>query len=93
MSKGKKAARATPKRVNGPKRRGQNGKSAISASKRADLNGVFRADVVSTRIKATQELSNRPSPQLRPGEAGDNRSFKVSTKGLGANEFLQGLSS
>ena len=37
------------KRVNRPKRRGQNGKSAISASKRADLNGVFRADVVGTR--------------------------------------------
>ena len=48
-----KDSRATTKRVNGPKRRGQNGKSAISASKRADLNGVFRADVVSTRISPT----------------------------------------
>jgi hypothetical protein len=44
-----KALRATTKRVNGPKRRGQNGISAISASKRADFNGGFRADVVSTR--------------------------------------------
>src|ERR1700736_2983845 len=39
------------KRVTGPKRRGENGKSAISASKRADLNGGFRADVVSTRYR------------------------------------------
>ena len=38
---------------NGPKRRGQNGKSAISASKCADLNGGFRADVVSTRSGGT----------------------------------------
>jgi hypothetical protein len=45
-----KASRATTKRVNGPKRRGQNGKSAVSASKRADLNGGFRADVVSSEL-------------------------------------------
>src|SRR5258708_39493083 len=41
----RKASRATPKRVNEPKRRGQNRKTAIPASKRADLNGGFRGTV------------------------------------------------
>src|SRR5271157_438323 len=42
---------SSPKRPHEQQRSGQNGKSTISASKRADLNGVFRADVVSTRSK------------------------------------------
>jgi hypothetical protein len=37
----------------------QNGKSRISASKRADLNGVFRADVVSTRFATQTPMFSR----------------------------------
>src|SRR5271157_2038491 len=37
----------------------QNGKSTISASKRVDLNGVFRADVVSTRFATQTPMFSR----------------------------------
>jgi len=43
-------------------------------------------------IKTIDELGNRPSPRISPGEAGHNRGFKVSANRLGANEFFQGLS-
>ncbi len=60
----RKGLTSNPKRVNGPKRRGENGKSTISASKRADLNGGFRADVVSTRRRASPVSRNSISSTM-----------------------------
>src|SRR5271167_3644001 len=58
-----------------------------------------RAPATAGFEQCTPSLLRRPKSSaivhrrdLSPGEAGNNRGFKVSTKGLGANEFLQGLS-
>src|SRR5271157_1170156 len=71
---------------------GRKGHKEISSSNSPRAPATAGFEQCTPLIKTTRELGNRPSPRLRPGEAGDNRGFKVGTKGLGANEFFEGLS-